>query len=238
MHIFYIKLHILCILGIFLLDPFQLARLRGNAGCSCTIPASLQTTGSCELFITRKRMRIRPGMATPERRPEWHDAIPAKRRIVRFAASSGLSQWYYLGNWSHVNQTQRFLCCTCSAPPCERRPEVNSCWEYHRTQVERPPELPVPVSGSGWQALTVQIFRKGSDTTRTTWINTERPRLCKVEITSWWCGCICFRMDLTMVYQTASHHCGGHRQTRTAAAGNGPSCSCVRLATYKKRLLI
>ena len=39
------------------------------AGCSCTIPASPTTTGSCTLFIARKLMRIRPGLATPGRHP-------------------------------------------------------------------------------------------------------------------------------------------------------------------------
>ena len=38
-------------------------------GRSCTIPESPTTTGSCALFIARKLMRIRPGTATPGRRP-------------------------------------------------------------------------------------------------------------------------------------------------------------------------
>ena len=51
------------------------------AGCSCTIPASPTTTGLCTLFIACRVMRIRPGMATPGRRP-------ARRRLAAAAAPS------------------------------------------------------------------------------------------------------------------------------------------------------
>ena len=39
-------------------------------GCSCTIPASPTTTGSCALVIAGKLMRVRAGMANPGRRPD------------------------------------------------------------------------------------------------------------------------------------------------------------------------
>ena len=73
----YIFLHMLCIL--FTNNCVFLAHfLHASAGsvpasrvasCSCTIPASPTTTGSCAFFIVRKLMRICPGMATPRRRP-------------------------------------------------------------------------------------------------------------------------------------------------------------------------
>ena len=60
------------------------------AGCSCTIPASPTTTGSCTLFIARKLMRIRPGLATLGRRAGLPLPWPA-RSTARPAAATAPS---------------------------------------------------------------------------------------------------------------------------------------------------
>ena len=67
MHIFYIQLHILC--KYMHISSWSILASRVVA-CSCTIPASPTTRGSCTLFIARKLMRIRLGMATPGRHPD------------------------------------------------------------------------------------------------------------------------------------------------------------------------
>ena len=58
------------------------------AGCSCTIPASPTTTGSCTLFIARKLMRIRPGLATQGRRPGRSPPGPARSPARPAAAAA------------------------------------------------------------------------------------------------------------------------------------------------------
>ena len=58
------------------------------AGCSCTIPASPTTTGSCTLFIASKLMWIHPGLATTGRRQGLPPPGQASSRIRPAAAAA------------------------------------------------------------------------------------------------------------------------------------------------------
>ena len=89
-HIFTYNCIFFAYLCIFLPGPMRSIPASRFAGCSCTIQASPTTTGSCTLFIARKLMRIRPGLATPGRRPGRSPPGPA-RSPARSAAAANPS---------------------------------------------------------------------------------------------------------------------------------------------------